>query len=293
MRHVFLLLVLSMFSNCPAFNAAALFADECPPADDAAKQIQPPVAVKVPTNRSKFHLFLLAGQSNMAGRGTVEAADTTVHSNVLSLDKNNQWVTAIDPLHFDKPTVVGVGIGRTFALDYAAKHPGVTVGLIPCAAGGSPISSWEPGGYHEQTKNHPYDDAIERTRLALKSGKLTGILWHQGESDSGPEKSVLYEASLHQLIKRFRTKLESPTVPFIAGQMGQFSKRPWSDSKKLVDSVHQSLPQNVTYCGFANSNGLGHRGDNVHFNSEAYRELGHRYFSAFEAITDTKNEDSK
>src|SRR5947208_10691890 len=85
--------------------------------------------------KEKFHLFLLVGQSNMAGRGTVEAQDKTPHPRVLMLNKEGAWVPAIDPLHFDK-SAAGVGLGKTFATLYAEAHPGITVGLIPCAVGG-------------------------------------------------------------------------------------------------------------------------------------------------------------
>ncbi|MCA9195537.1 MAG: hypothetical protein KDB03_27385, partial [Planctomycetales bacterium] len=74
-----------------------------------------------------LHLFLLIGQSNMAGRGTIEDVDRQVNSRVLMLDQNLDWVPAVDPLHFDKPTIVGVGLGRTFALRYADDHPEVVV----------------------------------------------------------------------------------------------------------------------------------------------------------------------
>ena len=53
--------------------------------------------------KEKFHLILLVCQSNMAGRGTVEAQDKTPHPRVFMLNKAEAWVPAIDPLHFDKP----------------------------------------------------------------------------------------------------------------------------------------------------------------------------------------------
>ena len=59
--------------------------------------------------REKFHLFLLVGQSNMAGRGTLEKQDTTPHPRVLMLNKAGEWAPAVDPLHFDKPSA-GVGL---------------------------------------------------------------------------------------------------------------------------------------------------------------------------------------
>ena len=76
-----------------------------------------------PEEKSQFHLFLLVGQSNMAGRGKVAEEDRTPHPRVLMLDKAGSWVPAVDPLHFDKPKVVGVGIGKTFGIDYAASEP--------------------------------------------------------------------------------------------------------------------------------------------------------------------------
>jgi pimeloyl-ACP methyl ester carboxylesterase len=231
--------------------------------------------------KENFHLFLLLGQSNMAGRGKIAAEDQTPHPRVFTFRKEGRWAPATDPLHFDKPGVVGVGLGRTFGLELAEANPEITVGLIPCAAGGSPISSWAPGGYHTQTKSHPYDDALRRARVALKFGELKGILWHQGESDAQPDLAEVYEEKLHALIARLRSDLGAPNAPFIAGQMGQFPERPWSDAKKQVDAAHRALPQKVADTAFVSAEGLTHKGDEVHFSAESYRELGRRYAKAY------------
>ena len=234
--------------------------------------------------KEKFHLFLLVGQSNMAGRGKVAEQDRKPHPRVLMLNKSGEWVPAVDPLHFDKP-VAGVGLGKTFGVLVAEANEGVTVGLIPCAAGGSPIKSWEPGGYHSQTKSHPYDDALDRAKVALKSGTLKGILWHQGESDAKPELAAVYEEKLRALVGRFRKELDAPKVPFIAGQMGQFKERPWSDTKKRVDAAHRALPEKVADTAFVNSDGLKHKGDRVHFDAASYRTFGERYAKAYLEMT--------
>lgn len=240
--------------------------------------------VDVPADPQKFHLFLLAGQSNMAGRGVVEDVDLKTHPRVLSLDKSNKWVPAKDPLHFDKPNIVGVGLGKTFAIEYTRQNPGVVVGLIPCGVGGSPISAWEPGGFHKSTNAHPWDDAIPRVKHAMKSGILKGILWHQGESDSKPVLAKRYEKKLDELINRFRSEFDDPKLPFVAGQMGQFAERPWNDDRKKVDAVHRSLPERIENTAFASSDGLAHKGDKVHFDSASFRELGHRYFAEYQRI---------
>jgi len=201
-------------------------------------------AVELP-NKENFHLFLLVGQSNMAGRGKVTPADKKPHPRVLMLNKAGQWAPATDPLHFDKPRMVGVGLGKTFGTVIAEKSPGITVGLIPCAHGGSPISVWQPGRYYKPTRGHPWDDAIKRANLAMKAGTLKGILWHQGESDSKQGLAEVYEKKLHDLVSRFRKELNARQVPFIAGQMGIFKERPWSDAKKRVDQVHRELPRKL------------------------------------------------
>jgi predicted TIM-barrel fold metal-dependent hydrolase len=227
--------------------------------------------------KEDLHLFLLLGQSNMAGRGKVTEADKVGNPRVLALGRDGRWKIATDPLHFDKPGIVGVGPGRSFADVIAESDPKITIGLIPCAVGGSPISAWEIGGYHEQTKSHPYDDALPRVRHALQTGVLKGILWHQGESDSKSGAAEVYEQKLHKLITRLRIETSAPDVPFIAGQMGRFAERPWSEAKQLVDRVHRQLPEKMSNTAVAKSDGLTHKGDKVHFDSESCRLLGIRF----------------
>ncbi len=233
--------------------------------------------------KNQFHLFLLVGQSNMAGRGVVEEADRTADPRVLMLDKAGEWVPAVDPMHFDKP-IAGVGLGRTFGRFIADATPGVIVGLIPCAVGGSPIDSWRPGEFYEPTGSHPWDDALRRTKLALQSGELKGILWHQGESDSNAELASTYEAKLHDLIRRLRSELDTPQVPFMVGQMGRFADNPWDEARELVNRAHQELPARVPRTAFVTSTGLQHKGDKIHFDTASYHEFGKRYFEAYQTI---------
>jgi len=231
--------------------------------------------------KENFHLFLLVGQSNMAGRGTVTPADQVPHPRVLMLDKSGAWVPAVDPLHFDKPAMVGVGLGRTFAAVVAEATPGVTIGLIPCAVGGSPIDTWTPGTYYQATQSHPWDDALRRARLALPAGTLKGILWHQGESDANRTLAPDYEKKLHALVARFRAELAAPAVPFIVGQLGVFPDSPWDEFKHRIDAAHRALPAKVPHTAFVPAEGLGHKGDKVHFSADAYREFGRRYAAAY------------
>lgn len=238
--------------------------------------------VKLPA-KEKVHLFLLIGQSNMAGRGLVDKEDKIAHPRVVTLNKEGQWVPAVDPIHFDK-SAAGVGLGRTFGIEIAEANPGITVGLIPCAVGGSPIDAWKPGVFYAATKSHPWDDAIKRAKLALLVGDLKGVLWHQGESDSNSKLSEAYEANLHDLIKRLRTELNTPDVPFVVGQLGQFPESPWDAAKKKVDKALQDVPTRVKQTAFVSSDGLKHKGDKVHFDAASYREFGKRYAAAYKKL---------
>jgi hypothetical protein len=235
---------------------------------------------KLPPKES-FHLFLLVGQSNMAGRGVVTPEDKVAHSRVLMLNQASEWVPATDPLHFDKPAAVGVGLGRSFGLAVAEAKPGITIGLIPCAVGGSPIDAWRPGEFYQPTQSHPWDDAMKRAKLALQAGTLQGILWHQGESDSSAALAPGYEAKLHDLIARMRSELKAPEVPFVVGQLGQFADSPWTKFKQQVDQAHRDLPRKVARTAYVSSDGLKHKGDKVHFDAESYREFGRRYAAAY------------
>jgi len=226
--------------------------------------------------KENFHLYLLAGQSNMAGRGVIDPEDNTAHPRVFMLSKNGTWIPAIHPIHYDKP-VAGAGLALAFAKEIADRNQQISIGLIPAACGGSPISIWEPGAYFDATDSHPYNDAITRTKQAMESGALKGVLWHQGESDSKPQLAENYKGNLVLLIERFRKDFKAPTLPFIIGQLGRFPDAPWSDERERVDQSHREISREVPKVAFVSSEGLSSKGDNLHFNSESLRVFGKKY----------------
>jgi hypothetical protein len=222
----------------------------------------------------------------MAGRGEVSGADRKVNPRILALNSDGEWQHAIDPIHWDKP-VAGVGLARSFAEEYLKDHPGVTVGFIPAACGGSPISTWLPGAFFDQTNSHPYDDAISRTKNAVMSGALKGILWHQGESDCHPGLAEVYETALTELLARFRTELNAKNLPIVLGQLGQFEVSPWGEHTREVDAATQRIAAASTLVGFVSSEGLDCKDDGIHFDSAALHEFGKRYYAVFRSITAT------
>ena len=227
-------------------------------------------------DKENFKVFLLAGQSNMAGRGEITDEDLKVHPRVLMLAKDGSWKYAVDPIHYAKKSA-GVGLAKSFAIELAERDKTATIGLVPAACSGSNIALWEPGAYFDKTDSHPYDDAIARTKRAMQDGTLSGILWHQGESDSTPERANVYRQKLTGLVERFRTDLNAAEVPFIIGQLGRFEAKPWTPERYMINEALIAVSQDVPFSGFVSSWGLTSKEDNSHFNTKSLHEFGQRY----------------
>ena len=233
----------------------------------AAHPVQLPV-------KDKLHLYLLMGQSNMAGRGQIGTEDKTPHPRVLLFTLQDNWEPAVEPVTHDKPGMLGVGPGLAFGKAMAAADPGATIGLVPCAFGGTPLKRWERSG-------DLYSNAVQRARFAMRAGALKGILWHQGESDSGAATNAnTYSDRLSRMIQDIRADLGTPDLPFVVGQIGEFlyDRGPeHSPYARVVNAALAALPGKVPATACAPSKDLKHKGDQLHFDAPSQRELGRRY----------------
>lgn len=219
-----------------------------------------------------FHLYILMGQSNMAGRGEItEDYKNENHPRVFMLDKNNQWIMAHHSVHFDK-SVAGVGPGLAFGIEMANENSDVRIGLIPCAVGGTPITAWQPGAYDKATKTFPYDEAVTRIEAAMKSGVVKGMLWHQGEADSQPDKAGIYLKEFAILVDRIRSVTHNTHLPVVAGELGRYR-----ELFQNMNEVFKKLPDTIRYTAVASSEGLVDKGDNTHFSSASAETLGKRF----------------
>ncbi|MFV0565992.1 MAG: sialate O-acetylesterase [Flavobacteriaceae bacterium] len=220
-------------------------------------------------------LYLLIGQSNMAGRGTLDSLEQLSNERILMLDSTNSWVLAKDPLHFDKP-YAGVGPGIAFAQQMLIDRPDRTIGLIPCAWGGSPIKVWQPGARY--FNNFPYDEAVQKAKIALEKGRLKGVLWHQGESDNTPEKADLYLDTINILVQNLRRDLNLPELPFVLGEIGYFNKQDY------INPILKNVPETIKHTALVSSEGLTDKGDQLHFDTASARVLGRRYAVAMKTL---------
>lgn len=226
---------------------------------------------------ANLDLYLLIGQSNMAGRGIPEGPDLLPHPRVWMLNQTGKWVPAVEPIHFDKPKVIGTGPGFAFGRAMADAYPDRQIGLIPCAVGGSSIDAWVPGAEHTQTQSHPYDDMVKRVRAAVKKGTLKGIIWHQGEADCNPEKIDGYAAKLDALIAGLRREFQAPDLPFVVGELGEYRVETKGPLTLEFNRRLHDLPDRVPHTAVAGAFGLQHKGDDTHLDSPSARQLGRRY----------------
>jgi arabinoxylan arabinofuranohydrolase len=232
-------------------------------------------ATPTPPPANKFHCFLLLGQSNMAGYALAQAADKMEDPRVLVLGYDNnstlgrvtdQWDVACPPLHAAWLDAIGPGdwFGKTVIQNVPA---GDTIGLIPCAISGEKIETFmKVGG----TK---YSWIINRAKLAQqRGGVIEGILFHQGESNSG---DTSWPGKVRTLVTDLRNDLNLGNVPFLAGEL--LYSGPCAGHNTLVNQ----LPSLITNCYVISANGLvqdpGDTTYHLHFSHDSSVEFGKRY----------------
>ncbi|KAF5780528.1 putative sialate O-acetylesterase domain, SGNH hydrolase superfamily [Helianthus annuus] len=162
-------------------------------------------------------VFILAGQSNMAGRGGVIDKNwdgIPRPGKILRLGGDLRWEDAHEPLHIDIDVnkTCGVGPGMAFANAVLRGDPRRfrVVGLVPCAIGGSGIREWSRGG-------RLFDGLTRRAAAAVQGGgEIRAVLWFQGERDTlNISDAELYKERLRKLFIDLRTDLKVPLLPVI------------------------------------------------------------------------------
>lgn len=244
-----------------------------------------PYSNTVSMKTQKLLIVLMAGQSNMAGRGVysqLAPADTVTYSNILSLNKDSVWVRAKHPLHWDKAEAA-VGMGISFAKTLADKIGGnVAIGLVPCAAGGTNINAWLANDWFANTGNfYLYTNLITRAKKATQSGDIIGMIWHQGEANASSLTTPTYQEKMITLFTNIRSDLNLPAMPIVAGELGRYLTYTYlNETNAAINGLSAILPNYAA----ASSLGLTPNSDVLHFTAASQVEFGKRYANLFYPI---------
>jgi hypothetical protein len=191
-------------------------------------------------------LYIITGQSNASGTGKGEAMDGPALG-VHLFANDETWKLGIHPVEdatrsLHPATVTGVFHGHSPWLAFGKRiltKTGIPVGLIPTALGGSPISMWiqdsgKPGSL--------FDNMMDMVTKA--GGRVAGVLWHQGESDSCTAETInRYADRFKLLVKLLREKL-GENLPVITGQINSST---WSAQEPCGWSQIREIQRKLTH----------------------------------------------
>ncbi len=230
-----------------------------------------------------IHSFLLIGQSNMAGRGNPKDVPPMENNNVKML-VNGRWQNLIFPINRDR-AFSGVSLAESFA-DAYSKERNVTVGLIPCADGGTSLDQWCEGGLL-------YDNAVYQAKLASRTSTIAGVLWHQGEQDCTVDRYMKYREKFTKIVNALRRDLDLYDVPFLLGGLGEFLKYSTIGEQHKefnmnyyvdINNALKEMAENDEMMGYVSSENLTSLNDYLHFDAVSLREFGLRYYEVFKTI---------
>lgn len=242
--------------------------------------------------QNEFRVYLLIGQSNMAGGAETEPGDLEEDERIRVLGYDdcaatgrayNEWDTASPPLHACWSE--GIGPGDHFAKTLIEALPaGDTIGLVPCAIPGVDIDffvkgvvSARRGEFTIPPDNHwdsAYDWVLERAILAQDAGGvIDGVIFHQGESDSGEPNRSLWADKVAGIVADLRTDLGGAEFPLVVGEL--LYDGCCGSLNTIVNQLPSSIP-NTYVASAADLNGV----DQFHFDAPGVRTLGQRYGEA-------------
>lgn len=258
---------------------------------------------KIPDPK-KLDLWILAGQSNMEGCGAL-AESLAPDPRVFCFTSHWKWGLATDPLHdllhstesvdwqlrltmmppeiprdvksvraYWKERCLGIGAGLGISFGKTlANATGRKVGLIACAHGGTSMEQWS-----EEKKSlgrmSLYGAMLERVKAS--GGKPSGVLWYQGESDTGPENAERYEARFSKWVAALRRDLGAPDLPVISVQLGNVidpnrSPLPW----EKIREVQLGLEKKISHHAVTTAVDLS-LNDIIHIDAPGLIRLGRR-----------------
>jgi hypothetical protein len=227
-------------------------------------------------------IYLLMGQSNISGRGDLAQLSSRAENPAIRLYGNDGVLrTAVEPLDLSTgqndivsaDNLAAVGPGLSFAQTMHANYNDAFIILVPCAKGGASLKQWMP----DASRNTLYGSCLARAKEVLSKGKLSGVIWYQGETDAGSlEETHLWSQRMVTLVTQLRHDLKAPKLPWVIVGLADYptaSKKPypgWSD----MQLAQAGLPKRIKYISHVSAAGLTTNADTLHLDTAAQLKLG-------------------
>ncbi len=222
-------------------------------------------------------LWVIAGQSNASGIGRGAVVDPPeLGAHILRNDE--QWALAMHPLNENTDSFhANNDEGCPQHSPYLAfaknlkNELGWPIGLIQTSLGGSPLSRWNPA-----ENGDLYANMIYCSKLA--GGRVKGVLWYQGCSDTNFENSESYGERFKHFVDCVRKDLSDPDLPFVTTQINR-AQRNDEASNPFWDKVRETqrrLAEEISNLALVPTGGLP-LSDTIHNSAAGNLELAARY----------------
>lgn len=237
-----------------------------------------------------YDVYIMAGQSNMDGRGDVadlsepfasEQVGTLIYyTNPANPSKKGEkkkdssgWQT-LKPGYSVPPGARGKELtshtfGPELSFAYAmGKAQNRPVAIIKITRGGTNLrSDWSPKGFMYLAMLDEVKQAMQAMADRGDSGVLRGMLWHQGESDAS--KSETYQKNLEMLIANSREAFAVPDLPFLIGELAPTKPASFRALQKAIAEENDNV-------FFVSSKDL-ETTDRTHFDTASQIKMGQRF----------------
>ena len=239
-----------------------------------------------------YDVYLLAGQSNMDGRGMVsnlseeqqQPIDRAIIFYRNEKISSDGWQSlapgfSLPPKYRGKLPSPTFGLEIGFARAMLETQPETKLALIKGSKGGTNLrTDWKPGKKGDMESQGPlYRGFIKTIRLATEeltergdTFTIRGMLWHQGEADKKSGVKV-YARRLNELIDRIREDVGVPDLPVVVGEVFDNGKR------DTVREASQNVAKDSSTVGIATSEGTKTSDPGTHFDAASQLLLGGRY----------------
>ena len=165
----------------------------------------------------------------------------------------------------------GTGLGLPFAVEMV-RRTGVPIGLLPCAHGGTSMAQWDPA-LKDRGGDSLYGGMLRRVRAV--GGKVKGLLWYQGESETNPQAATVFFENFKGLVAAIREDFGQPDLPFYYVQIGRYVNDDnagyWNTIQELQRQAEAAIPASAMAAAIDLP-----LDDGIHLSSAAHKRMGVR-----------------